>query len=387
MVRSIWLVVGAWLLAACGTPKRPSVHMDGWTLLPNSHATFFHAYARGDARMIFVLGHGGDVDTIGRYHVGPVDGDADPRWTLLPAVPARWVLGSTTHVPFLRELEATTAIVGCAHAGQVRDHGFAARVREGGVQEIANGDGIDRERVLSLDADVFTAYPFGGGQGDLLQRAGIPVVKVSEYLEEHPLGRAEWIRFFGMLLGREHEADSLFAGIRVRYEEQRVQETLPERPLVLFGSVWNGQWWVPPGNSHMARLIADAGGRYAFADRRGRENIAVDMETLIAMGDSIDAWGMVADISGTPRVEDMTQGDARIDALKAVREGWLFVGNARTADLFGMALLEPDVMLADMRVILHPPDCVLRSGGARYFNRIGDPPPVPVIPGAEESVQ
>lgn len=387
MGRSNRWIYAAWLAMACGAPQRTPVRMDGWVRLPNSHATCFHAYARGPERLLIVLGHGGAADTIGRYHLGPVAGAPDPDRIHLPQVPARWVLGSTTHVPFLLALGAAPAIVGCAHGGQVRDGRFAARLQEGRVQEIANGDGIDRERVLSLDPDVFTAYPFGTGQGDLLQRTGIPVVNVSEYLEEHPLGRAEWVRFFGMLLGRERQADSLFAGIKARYEEQRVQDTPRERPLVLFGSVWNGQWWVPPGNSHMARLIADAGGRYAFAERRGRENIAVDMETLIAMGDSMDAWGMVADIAGRPEVEDMTQGDARLNALKAVREGWLFVGNTRSADLFGMALLEPDVMLSDLRDILHPGTSVLRPAGARYFNRIGDPPPVPVIPGAEASVQ
>ena len=88
-----------------------------------------------------------------------------------------------------------------------------------------------------------------------MQVLNTKVVPVTEYLEVHPLGRAEWLRFFGVLFGVERKADSLYSTIAERYTRVVVADT-SNRPTVVFGSYWQGQWFVPSGNSYMARLIA-----------------------------------------------------------------------------------------------------------------------------------
>lgn len=375
----LFLLAGA-LLTSCAPEAQLRSDQEEWTTARNDHATNFRILVRGKERRLLVFGHGGPTDTAGRYQVITDGHVPDPGWSTVPEDVHRIVLGSTTHVPYLLALNALETVVGIAHGGQVRDGAFQDRLRAGGVQEVANGDGVDRERVLALVPDMITAYPFGGGQGRMLPGAGVPEVAVCEYLEEHPLGRAEWIRFFGVLLGRERQADSLYAGIKVRYEALCADSAAGRRPRVLFGSVWSGQWWVPPGNSYMARLIGDAGGRYVFGDRTGRDNIAVDMETLVAMGDSIDRWGMIADVEGTPAVSDFTNNDTRLSGLKAVRNHGMFIGNTRTADLFGQALLEPDVVLKDLRACLRgerPPEWF--SARIPYFWPL-PPAPEPLVP-------
>ena len=372
MVRGPLFLCMCALFGSCAPEAQEQQGQGEWSTVPNDRATNFRILVRGDERRLIVFGHAGPTDTAGRYQIVADGQKADLGWTALSSGKQRIVLGSTTHVPYVGALSAWDVIAGIAHGDQVRDTAFQRRLRDGAVQEMANGDGIDRERLVAIAPDLLTVYPFGGG-GGTLHGTGVPEVAVCEYLEEHPLGRAEWIRFFGVLLGREREADSLYEGIKARYEALCADSTAVPRPRVLFGSVWNGQWWVPPGNSHMARLIADAGGAYVFAHRTGRDNIAVDMETLVAMGDSIDHWGMIADIAGNPSPSDFTNDDLRMTALKAVRTNRLFVGNTRTADLFGQALLEPDRVLQDLRACLwDEPD------PARYSGRV--PSFIPVYP-------
>lgn len=369
------------MLVACTGPERGPGSWKDWVRKDNAYAQRFQVWVRGEDRLVLVFGHGGELDTAGIYWITDTPHEAIPPGgpTPLNRVLSRVAVGSTTHVPYVSALGRVGAIAACAHSGQVRDPAFRRLVDKGAVREIAVGDGLDRELLLSLDVQLLFAYPFGRGEGNTVQGLGIPAVEVSEYLEEHPLGRAEWLRFFGVLFGEERKADSLFAGIRERYEAIRADSATTGGPTVLFGSVWDGQWWVPPGNSYMARLIEDAGGRYLFADRKGDGNIAVDMETMVTEGARADYWGMIAQVTDSATEEDFTQGDARLKAFRSVQKQQLFLGNTTDEDLFGQALLEPDVVLESLRSAMHPGGCCPAGYRPKYFGGLFYTPPVPRI--------
>ncbi len=368
---------------ACRSPEKTAGTWSEWRQVDNAYAERFAIWQRNEDRLVLVFGHGGAQDTIGAYWIsGKAPGVEPPvSCVRLDARLNAVAVGSTTHVPYIGLLGHSRAIKACAHMDQVRDTLFAKRAAGGMVKEIATGDGLDRETLLMLRPQALFVYPFGRAETSSLGELGIPSIEVSEYLEEHPLGRAEWLRFFGVLFGEEHKADSLFAGIRERYETIRADSSLLDPPTVLFGSVWQGQWWVPPGNSYMARLIEDAGGRYVFADLKGEGNIAIDMETMVSTASNADLWGMIAQLETTPSVNDFTNGDQRLMSFRSVKEQRLFLGNTRVSDLFGQALLEPDIVLADLRNILVPPGCILVPMGwlPPYFRQINDPPPTPGI--------
>ena len=347
-----WLAVLPLLLLACSPPAPRSTDLQGWTKVPLQYARSFEIWSQGSQRLLLVHGHGGASDTAGVYHLSP-DGSfaATPFASQRIAMPAnRIALLSTTHVPYLVAVGAGNTIVATAFGTEVRDSVIQAALRAGQVRDLGSSEALDRETLIAARPDVVLMYPFSGQGASALEGAGLSVVQVSEYLEEHPLGRAEWLRFFGVLTGHEHEADSLFAGIAERYEALAAlakQDSV--RPTVFFGSQWNGQWSVPPGNSYMARLIADAGGRYVFADRIASGNIDLDMETLLATLDTVDNWGMIAAVDGYMFPRHLTNNDPRFTRLKVVEEFHFFGGNTRTADLFGQALLEPDRVLRDLR--------------------------------------
>lgn len=328
-------------------PERSALH-----LVPTAYAEHFERWEGDGNALLLVFGHGGKQDTVGRYWVGAAHATMRNREGPIPKDLRRLALSSTTHVPFLVALGASDRISACAHVGHVRDGSLKQRSARGEVKEISQGDGLDREALIALAPQLLFSYPFGTHDEGVLRSSGIQVVQVAEYLEEHPLGRAEWLLFFGAVLGQEHEADSLFTGIRERYERTRDLSGLPRRPTVLFGSIWEGQWWVPPGNSYMARLIQDAGGSYLFAEQRADGNIPVDMETMVTTAGEADVWGMIAHVAGEPAARDFTGGDSRSAGFKAVKDHRLFIGNTRTADLFGQALIEPDRLLDDLRWIL-----------------------------------
>ena len=352
-----WLAVLPLLLLACAPPTSKTTDLQGWAKVPLRYATSFELWVKGSERLVLVHGHGGIPDTAGVYHLSPSSAFAATPFTAqrlsLPA--KRIALLSTTHVPFLAAVGARNTMVATAIAVEVRDTVVQAALRSGQIKDLGSSEALDRETLIALRPDVVLVYPFSGQGATALKGAGLSVVQVSEYLEEHPLGRAEWLRFFGVLTGHEREADSLFTGIADRYEALAARaEMYSVRPTVFFGSQWNGQWSVPPGNSYMARLIADAGGRYVFADRTASGNIELDTETLIATLSKVDVWGMIGYVDGEPNEKAFTNGDDRLANIRAVKQRQLFIGNSRTADLFGKALLEPDLILAELRQLIDP---------------------------------
>lgn len=384
LMRPVLLVMlVAALLGACGSRETTTGSWNDWQRLDNAYAQCFQVWRHGADRLVLVFGHGGERDTVGVYWFADHGSEIRPPVgsTGFGHVLSAVALGSTTHVPYINALGQGDAVTACAHMDQVRDTAFQTRVRSGTVKEIATGDGLDREALLALKPEALFGYPFSQGETHALEGLGIPTIEVSEYLEEHPLGRAEWLRFFGVLFGEEHKADSLFAGIRERYEALRVDSAMTDRPTVLFGSVWQGQWWVPPGNSYIARLIEDAGGRYVFADRKGDGNIAMDMETMITRAGKADWWGMIAALDHEASVTDFTGADPRLSTFRAMQDSHLFLGNSMKEDLFGQALLEPDVVLMSLREAMDPFLIIDGPSGYRpkYFAGMYQTPPSPRI--------
>lgn len=325
--------VAALVLVGCGPQGNDPGASQGTEVRPLV-AQHFTVFALPAGHRLLVFGDSAHLDTIGDLVV-PSEGLQ------------RIATLSTTHLPYMSTLGSTDRVVAAAHLDHVRDNATKERHASGQVMEIGTADGVDREALIAVAPDVLLGYPFGRSGADTAV-AGVPLLMIAEYLEPHPLGRAEWLKFFGVLVGKTGLADSLYAGIAERYEQAKATVGNGPRPKVLFGSQWNGQWWVPPGNSYMAQLIEDAGGDYIFSDRSGKENIAVDMETMLVRAAEADTWGMIADLPSSRGVVDFTHGDPRLESLKAVQDKWLFIGNTAHGDLFGQALVEPDVLVHEL---------------------------------------
>lgn len=341
----------------------------GWSRMPLEHARFFQLWEKGTDRALVTFGPGGERDTTGMHFIVNIQQPDHPAGsTLLGAEVSRIALSSTTLAPFVLLLGQEEAIAGCAHADMLKAPALTARAKAGTLQELARGDGLDRERLALLNAQVLFTDPFSANATKGMASMP-PQCVVAEYLEQDPLGRAEWIKAFGAVLGKSAHADSVYAAITMRYYEAAA--LVPEntkRPAVFFGSAWRGVWSVPSGNSYMAKLIQDAGGRYLFADKLAQGNSDLDMETVMLRGQEAEWWGRVLDQQRPVDMQDVAGGESRIAYLPALVGRRGFYANSAESDIFGQAVLEPDVQLRDLIDIFHPE---LNTGRKPvYFRRV-----------------
>jgi iron complex transport system substrate-binding protein len=318
--------------------------------IPNTYATHFQIMERGADRILYVFGPGGGTDTLEAFRIG---------WTALERI----AVGSTTHLPYIGALGKIGVVKGAVSIDEIRDSSFREAIEEGRIKDISTANGLDKELLVSLSPQLILDHPFGKSIADEI--SGIEILHITEYLEEHPLGRAEWIRAFGVLLGEEQRADSLFQEIQQRYDSvQGILSHTIRRPVVFFGSNWQGTWFAPPAGSYMHILIGDAGAEYVLADRTASGNITLSLEEVYSQLNGCDHFGMILSHTGEMDALKLVGGERRLVEMPAVRDGG-FYGNSGEADLFGAALLEPDVVLLDLMAIFHPQ--IIPSHQPKYF--------------------
>ena len=263
---------------------------------------------------------------------------------------------STTHLAYFWKLNTLEHVKGTAFASYVRNSEVNEKLSSGEIKDISGEKEVDTEALIALAPRALITYPYGDMNYDRIEALGIATIPFSEYLEEHPLGRAEWVKVVGFLTNEEEAANATFEQIRSAYESasnkiQNIPES--ERPVVFTGSHSNGMWYAPPGNSYISQFIQDAGGKYLFEDRRQKGNLSMQFETLFKAAMQADYWGKVIFDEGDLTLADLRADDERYAALPAFKEGKVFYCNAAETDYFGDAIIEPEMILKDLIAILH----------------------------------
>lgn len=241
------------LFAACGTtPGQPGSSME--------YARWFSLQ---DGKVL-VTAPGGGVDTLqGPFH--------------------RLVCMSSSYVGFLRAIGADSTIVGVSGLGFLGERPPLA-------VEVGYDAALDYETIVKACPDLFLTYNIGAVEPPYLAKLremGIRTVVLSEHLESHPLARAEYVKLFGALTGREAAADSVFAAVRDRYRAS-VQPQATRK--VLINIPYADQWYIPGGDNYMTQLIRDAGGELLGAVPGKQESSIVSLETAYQYAQEADVW-------------------------------------------------------------------------------------------------
>ncbi len=280
--------------------------------------------------------------------------------TVLQVPLARAVALSSAQVGFMARLGLENAIVAVGEGKYIADSALYERVQKGEVAEVGSGPTLSLEKLLALKPDLVMNFATGGAYDDYqrIEALGLPLMLTSEWQEEHPLAKAEWIKLFGTLFGKEAQADTVYEQSKLFYlvtsSFTSINSSLIsdasrlERPRVLVGMSYGGVWYAPGGNSYTAQLIQDAGGRYLWAGTEERE-LRLPLEQVIALADSADIWinpGMFS------TAEEILGAEPRVARIKAFKEKRVFQNDGRKGpgggnDFYESAVAQPEKMLND----------------------------------------
>ncbi len=264
-------------------------------------------------------------------------------------------LSSTTFSAFFDRLGLISAIKGMTYTDRVLNQTIKKRISDGQILELTSAGELDFEKVISVKPEAFMVYSFGDSDYSRLQEQGIHIVHNLEYLESTPLGRAEWIKLVGCLTGQLDEATAVFQALEKRYMDVKLKAMLSSHlPTIFTGSNYKGLWYAPGNDSYIAHYIRDAGAMYSFHKYEGQGSIEIEYEAALETITTADYWGMVVSQEGEYTIEDFEEAHQNAELFKSFQNGNVFVCNAATSDYFGDAVMEPDVVLADLVKIIRP---------------------------------
>jgi iron complex transport system substrate-binding protein len=270
------------------------------------------------------------------------------------------VLTATTQIPHLDYLGKTDALIGFPNLNLISSGAARERIAAGKIEDLGSGPQANIERMIDLAPDWVQISTMGNDLSslDLLKKAGIPAVLNGDYLEQHPLGRAEWIKVTGALLGKSAETDSVFQILEKEYLDAiaLVKSQNLKRPRVLAGIMYQDIWYLPGGDSWAAKLLRAAGGHYIFSDISGTGSAELSYEYVLDRAMDADVWIGVADF---PSLEEMGAADRRYQDFKAFQTGQVYTyalkkGPTGGLEYFELGYLRPDWILKDLIKILHP---------------------------------
>lgn len=289
--------------------------------------------------------------------VTPPKHDANVKVIFTPI--ERIVCTSTTHIPLLDYLNISEKLVGFPTTDYISSEKTRKLVDAGKVEELGAEKGMNLEKLAVLKPEAVMSYTMTADLGQLkkVQELGIPVILNAEYLEEHPLGRAEWIKFMALFFEKEKEADAVFSMIEKNYlETKQFADKTEKKPTVLSGVIYGDAWFMPGGQNYAAKLINDAGATYLWSSDSTKGFLQLSFESVFEKAHAADLWIGVASFS---TLDEIKNADERYTKFNPYQIKQVYTYNARKGAKGGSEFLElgylrPDIILKDLVKIAHP---------------------------------
>ena len=259
-------------------------------------------------------------------------------------------------------LDALDIVRGITGTKNLFNKDIRQRVKDGRMVKIGMEGNFDTELILAAHPEVIFISPFKRGGYDAIKETGITLIPHLGYKELTPLGQAEWIRFVGMFIGKEHEADSIFAGIESRYNglRQRVDslinlksQTSNIKPTVFSGEMHGGNWYAVGGKNSLAQIFRDAGAQYVF-DNDDTGGVNIEFEEMYAAAANADYWRILNSYEGDFSYDALKASEPRNELFKAFKEKKVIYCNMKQTPYYEKSPVMPDVLLSDLVAIFHP---------------------------------
>ncbi|NNT71790.1 ABC transporter substrate-binding protein [Flavobacterium sp. IMCC34852] len=269
------------------------------------------------------------------------------------------VVTSTTHIPSLEMLNEEKSLVGFPHLDYISSEKVRARIEAGKVKELGNNKDLNTEVVLNLQPDVIIGYGIDNNNPTLdnLQKSGLKVMLNGDWNEETPLGKAEWIKFFGALYGKQKEANELFTKIEQDYLNTiKIVKNVTYSPTILAGDMFEDRWYLPRGTSWGSLLLKEAKGNYLWQETSGTGSLSLSFEAVFEKAKKADIWITSGQFDSLKEMTEMNPHYAQFDAFQN-KNVYSFSGKkGKTGGIlyYELAPNRPDIVLKDIVKILHP---------------------------------
>ena len=278
------------------------------------------------------------------------------------------------HCQLLTELGCQNAITGVCDKDYINIPDIKSRAQADAkvahpIMDCGSSMQPDIERIIALHPEALLISPFenNGGYGKL-DKLRIPIIETADYMETSPLGRAEWIKLYGLLLSSS-KADSLFSAIEKEYLQLKAEAAkLPLGLSILTERKTGNVWYVPGGKSTMGILLRDAHAKYIFADDQHSGSLSMSPEQIIAKGNQVDVWAFKYFGGNALTKQDLLAEYQGYQALKAFQTGTVYETDTSCEPYFELTSFHPEILLREFIILSHP-EAGDKFGKLRFYKK------------------
>jgi iron complex transport system substrate-binding protein len=269
------------------------------------------------------------------------------------------VVTSTTNVPFLEVLNVENQLVGFPHTDYISSEKTRALIDKGRVKNVGQNEKLNMEQLIELAPELIVTFGLDNNNPMLhnLEKSGLKVMIQGDWMEQSPLGKAEWIKLYAALFGKQKEAKKIFDGIVTDYNQalESVKKSKAET-TVLYGSMYQDQWYVAKGNSWVAQFLRDAKADYLWKDAEGTGSLGLSFENILDKAKNAKCWIAAGPYKTLAELAESNPHYSQFDAFKNKN---VYTFEAKLGATGGTIYYEsgpsrPDLVLKDFIKIFHP---------------------------------
>ena len=371
---AVFFITVIGLLTGCSSKQTETVQ-DGITpdsLLPVAYAQGFKLTQREGYIRADIINPWDTTRMLQSYILVPENKtlpDKLPQGTIVRTPLKNTLVFSSVHCSLLDELGQLNAIGGVCDSEYIYMEEIQKRLKDQSIANAGSSMSPNIEQIIALHPDAILLSPYENSGYGRLENLNIPIIECSDYLETSPLGRAEWMRFFGLLYGCQEQADSLFNAVAKVYNETcKHIATLSYKPKVISERRTGSVWYVPGGRSYMAVLFSDAGAQYPWGDNTNTGSIPQSFESVFEKGQDADFWLIKYNANNDMTYADLAQEYAPYARFKAFESKQIYACNTQKYRYYEETPFHPERLLQDLASIFHPE--VFKNYTPYYFHQI-----------------
>lgn len=373
---SAYIVTWVLLLSACGGgSKTSSLQAEGDTVRMK-YSSLLQIVKHADYTVVTIRNPWDTLKVLHTYLLADREKPLPehlPEGTVVRTPLQKSVIYSSVHCSLWSELDELKGIGGVCGLEYIKLPQIQEGCRNGSIVNVGNSMNPDIERIIDLQPDAILLSPFenSGGYGRV-GKLNIPIIECADYMETSALGRAEWMRLYGLLLGKEAQADSLFAGIEKEYLTltQQVKSQNLKRPTVISEMKNSSAWYIPGGNSTMGRLYQDAGADYVFAYLSNSGSVPLAFETVFDRGGNADIWLIKYNQPQDKTYSELERDYVPYARFKAFQDRKVYGCNTNHVPFYEESPFHPELLLKDLIKIFHPE--LLPDYDLKYFSNLAE---------------
>lgn len=293
-----------------------------------------------------------------------------PQGTIVRTPLQRAVITTSVHCGLIMSFGKHNNIKGVCDVKYINIPWIQQQCKDKKIADCGNGITPTLEKIIEINADAILISPFqnSGGYGRLNEWKK-PIIETADYMETSALGRAEWMKFYGMLFGAEKQADSIFNDVETKYNHlKQIARTSKIKRSVIIDKINSSVWYVPGGQSTIGQIIADANASYPFSDEKSSGSLALPFESVLEKAGNSDIWLIRYNSPQKATYKSLLTENSGYAQFKAFKENMVFGCNTYSNTFYEDTPFHPDALLRDIIIITHPEITTL--GETKYFEHI-----------------